>query len=190
MALGHLLVEEAERCPPFDGFQGSAPIPFGAARLENRIARPGGGRCEANGLGRVFVRGRQDEAAGKFQLEFVNTGDVGAAFLVYTAGSPDAPRTYTVEAGKRLSDKLAVNAGGAYDFTVHGPNGFLRRFAGKLALSGLLRPHGHALEVKEGYDVANGNLQLRLINHGRAPTVFGVAVTSRPRIGFSSLIAL
>ncbi|MGN8085911.1 phosphocholine-specific phospholipase C [Ralstonia sp. 22086] len=122
----------------------------------------------------LFVRGRQDEAAGKFQLEFVNTGDVGAAFLVYTVGSPDAPRTYTVEAGKRLSDKLAVNAGGAYDFTVHGPNGFLRRFVGKLTLSGLLRPHGRALEVKEGYDVANGNLQLRLINHGRAPTVFTI----------------
>jgi len=28
--------------------------------------------------------------------------------------------------------------------------------------------------VKEGYDVANGNLQLRLINHGRAPTVFTI----------------
>ena len=122
----------------------------------------------------LFVRGRQDEAAGKFELDFVNTGDVGAAFIVYTAGSTDAPRTYTVEAGKRLSDKLAVGAGGAYDFTVHGPNGFLRRFVGKLTLSGLLRPHGRALEVKEGYDVANGNLQLRLINHGRTPTVFTI----------------
>ena len=38
----------------------------------------------------LFVRGRHDEAAAKFQLDFVNTGDVGAAFLVYTAGSVDA----------------------------------------------------------------------------------------------------
>ncbi|MGE1001140.1 phosphocholine-specific phospholipase C [Ralstonia pseudosolanacearum] len=118
----------------------------------------------------LFVRGRHDEAAGRFQIDFVNTGEAGAAFLVYVAGSPDAPRSYTVEAGKRLSDKLPVNAGGTYDFTVHGPNGFLRRFAGRLSLSGLLHPHGQALEVKESYDVANGNLELRLINHGRAPS--------------------
>jgi phospholipase C len=122
----------------------------------------------------LFVRGRHDEAAGKFQLDLINTGDVGAAFLVYTAGSTEAPRTYTVEADNRLSDKLPVGAGGAYDFTVHGPNGFLRRFVGKLTLSGLLHPHGRALEVKEGYDVANGNLELRLINHGRGHTTFTV----------------
>lgn len=120
----------------------------------------------------LFVRGRHDEAAAKFQIDFANTGEAGAAFLVYTAGSPDAPRSYTVAAGKRLFDKLPVNAGGAYDFTVHGPNGFLRRFAGRLSLSGLLHPHGRALEVKERYDVANGNLELRLINPGRAPSTF------------------
>ncbi len=122
----------------------------------------------------LFVRGRHDEAAGKFQIDFANTGDAGAAFLVYAAGSPDAPRSYTVEAGKRLSDKLPVNAGGAYDFTVHGPNGFLRRVAGRLSLSGLLHPRGRGLEVKESYDVANGNLELRLINHGRAPSTFTI----------------
>ncbi|MBB5425099.1 phospholipase C [Paraburkholderia sp. JPY158] len=122
----------------------------------------------------LFVR--VDEGSnGKLTMRFVNTGRVGAVFLVYAANSADAPRSYTVEAGKSLQDTLLVNADGSYDFSVHGPNGFLRRFAGKVVArnwwngSDAARP-----AVAEGYDVANGNLQLRLENVGSARCRFTI----------------
>ncbi|MBB5506322.1 phosphocholine-specific phospholipase C [Paraburkholderia atlantica] len=122
----------------------------------------------------LFVR--VDEGSnGKLTMRFVNTGRVGAVFLVYAANSADAPRSYTVEAGKSLQDTLLVNADGSYDFSVHGPNGFLRRFAGKVVArnwwngSDTARP-----AVAEGYDVANGNLQLRLENAGSARCRFTI----------------
>jgi phospholipase C len=69
-----------------------------------------GGRCAANG----------------FALDFTNHGRAGAVFRV---ASPSAgPWFFTVEAGKILSHTLACS--GLYDFTLHGPNGFFRRFAG------------------------------------------------------------
>ena len=89
--------------------------------------------------------------------------------------SLDAPRTYTVEAGKRLQDQLPLNADGTYDFTVYGPNGFLRRFAGKPVRAALVEGSDSARpEVAEGYDVANGNLQLRLKNLGTARCEFKI----------------
>jgi phospholipase C len=123
----------------------------------------------------LFVRVHGDGSAKQLTMRFVNTGRAGAVFLVYTAQSTDAPRSYTVEAGKRLQDQLPLNANGSYDFTVHGPNGFLRRFAGQAVPrngwsgSDIARP-----EIAEGYDVANGNLQLRLENIGSARCQFRI----------------
>jgi phospholipase C len=116
-----------------------------------------------------------DGSAKQLTMRLVNTGRAGAVFLVYAAQGGDAPRTYTVEAGKRLQDQLPLDADGSYDFTVHGPNGFLRRFAGKAVArnwwngSDIARP-----EIAEGYDVANGNLQLRLENVGSARCQFTI----------------
>jgi phospholipase C len=123
----------------------------------------------------LFVRLRAEGSQGKVSIRFVNTGRAGAVFLVYTANSADAPRSYTVEAGKRLEDQLPLAIDGSYDFTVHGPNGFLRRFAGKPAATGWWGGAGKARpEVAEGYDVENGNLQLRLENPGSAPCQFTI----------------
>ncbi|WP_109480119.1 phospholipase C, phosphocholine-specific [Paraburkholderia sp. C35] len=123
----------------------------------------------------LFVRIDDHNSNGKLSMRFVNTGDAGAHFLVFDALSADAPRTYTVAAGKRLVDQLAVKADGSYDFTVHGPNGFLRRFAGKLIAQQAWNSHKSAQpEVAEGYDVANGNLQLRLKNDGNTRCQFKV----------------
>ena len=122
----------------------------------------------------LFVR-IDESSNGKLTMRFVNTGRAGAVFLVYAANSADAPRSYTVEAGKHLQDTLLLNADGSYDFSVHGPNGFLRRFAGKVVAhngwhgSDTARP-----AVAEGYDVANGNLQLRLENFGGARCQFTI----------------
>ncbi|MDN3359838.1 phosphocholine-specific phospholipase C [Actinomadura sp. DC4] len=66
--------------------------------------------------------------ASGLRLDLANHGQAGAAFHVTSSSRPDGPWTYTVSAGRRLSDTLT--APGAYAFTLHGPNGFLRRFAG------------------------------------------------------------
>ncbi|SAK80409.1 phospholipase C [Caballeronia hypogeia] len=121
----------------------------------------------------LFVRTRADGPKDTVSFDFVNTGSASAVFLLYRHASADAPRTYTGEARKRLADRIPVNADGSFDFVVHGPNGFLRRIAGKAGV-----PHGGwsreqaAPEVAEGYDVANGNLQLRLENRGTASCTF------------------
>jgi phospholipase C len=128
-----------------------------------------------------FVRSRVDESEKQVSMAFINTGRAGAVFLLYRATSTDAPRTYTVEAGKRLSDRLALDADGSFDFTIHGPNGFLRRLAGKPAAGHWWNQHERALpDVAEGYDVANGNLQLRLKNLGTARCEFSIVNSYDP----------
>jgi len=123
----------------------------------------------------LFVRVAVAASSSKLNMRFINTGLAGAVFLVYTANSSTAPRSYTVEGGKNLADNLPLNADGSYDFTVFGPNGFLRRFADKPATAGTGHNSAQALpEVLEGYDVANGNLQLRLENLGTASCQFTI----------------
>ncbi|WP_144145925.1 phosphocholine-specific phospholipase C [Paraburkholderia sp. BCC1884] len=123
----------------------------------------------------LFVRVHGESNGNQLTMRFVNTGRTGAVFLVYAANSLDAPRTYTVEAGKRLQDQLPLNADGTYDFTVYGPNGFLRRFAGKPVARNWWNGADTARpEVAEGYDVSNGNLQLRLENVGSARCQFTI----------------
>jgi phospholipase C len=90
---------------------------------------------------------------------------------VYSGNIADLPRSYTVEAGKELSDELMLAPGGAYDFSVFGANGFLRRFVGKVA-SGKKQTQ---VEIADGYDVANGNLQLRLTNSGTDRCDFAIS---------------
>jgi phospholipase C len=67
-----------------------------------------------------------ETAAGGFLLTLINSGRAGASFRVSTAGA--GPWFFTVEAGKELTYTLPRT--GAYDYSVLGPNGFFRRFAG------------------------------------------------------------
>jgi phospholipase C len=77
------------------------------------------------------VDGAVDAAAGKFTLSFASGARAGAAFLVTSGNRADGPWTYTTEAGKTIADTWnSVYSHGAYDLTVHGPNGFLRTFRG------------------------------------------------------------
>ena len=62
---------------------------------------------------------------GTVTLTLRNDGRLAAVFQVRSPVL--APRTYTVGAGKSLSDTWP---GGAYDLAVHGPNGFYRHFRG------------------------------------------------------------
>ena len=119
-----------------------------------------------------FVHGKMDRSNGKFELVFSNTGDAGATFLVYANDGAATPMSYTVEAGKKITDQLLVEAGsdGNYAFAVFGPNGFLREFRGSAAKVG---KHDSANpEIANGYDVANGNVQIKLKNNGDSACVF------------------
>ncbi|SDG37347.1 MULTISPECIES: phosphocholine-specific phospholipase C [unclassified Duganella] len=90
----------------------------------------------------------------QFALSFANSGQAGAAFIVYSSLRKDGPWYYTVEAGKRIDNEPWQWQGDAYDLTVHGANGFLRQFTGRLADT--------APELETRYD--NGNLILLLSN--------------------------
>ncbi|WP_416971247.1 phosphocholine-specific phospholipase C [Streptomyces sp. 4F14] len=69
--------------------------------------------------------------SGALTLTFASGAHAGGAFLVTTAGV--TPRSYTTEAGKKISDTFK---GASYDLTVHGPGGFLRAFQGESAHAG------------------------------------------------------
>jgi phospholipase C len=64
------------------------------------------------------------------------------------------PRTYTATAGRQLTGTWTVEAD--FDLTVHGPNGFLRRF------------RGAGPDVTARHD-ASGEVHLTLANHGTRP---------------------
>ncbi|WP_426505037.1 phosphocholine-specific phospholipase C [Dactylosporangium sp. McL0621] len=66
-------------------------------------------------------------SAGAFAVDFRNTGRATGVYQVRSADPAIAPRTYTVEPGKQVTDVWPADKG--YDLSVHGPNGFFRRFA-------------------------------------------------------------
>jgi len=113
------------------------------------------------------VKGHVDVAAGKYWLDFINTGAAGAGFNVYSQNRSDGPWFYTVESGKQLSDywsAVSVTAG-KYDLRAFAPNGFLREFKGDVLLAGAGRAQP---EVESIYDAAAGRIVLRLRNSGSA----------------------
>ncbi|MFD3451152.1 phosphocholine-specific phospholipase C [Streptomyces sp. NPDC058691] len=113
--------------------------------------------------------GRVSTAAGSLRIDFASHGTAGAGFLVTSASHAAGPWTYTVESGRSLSDtwSVAEDAQGGYDFTVHGPNGFLRRFAGRVT--------GAGPEVSARHDEELGIARLVLTNDG--PTTVQLTVT-------------
>jgi phospholipase C len=106
------------------------------------------------------VQGTANFPDSTFLLQFRNTGRAAAVFQVRSGNAAD-PRSYTVGAGKRLSDTWDVGA--AYDLSVYGPNGFLRSFKGSVA-AGTMRSR---LDVRASYDTSDqGGIKLRITNAG------------------------
>ena len=99
-----------------------------------------------------------DAAQDRVTLTFVNDGRAGAAFSVWPTQPDQGPWFYTVGAGGRLAAELPSGPEG-YDLTVHGPNGFLRRFAGVGA---------PGAEVRAACDPGQGRVTLTLSNQGTA----------------------
>jgi phospholipase C len=98
---------------------------------------------------------------GSLGIELRNIGKAAAVFQVRAGNSEDAPRTYTVGAGKQLADAWDVSAGGAtdYDLSVYGPNGFLRAFKGSTADTGRA-----SLDVQVAYDERCNGITLTISN--------------------------
>jgi phospholipase C len=107
---------------------------------------------------------------GRLRIAFANNGTAGATFYVTSATHLDGPWTYTVGARRHLSADWAV--GGDYEFTVHGPNGFLREFKGNAPVA----------EVGTRHDGDDEEIRLVLTNSGGATVRLTVtdAYGSRP----------
>ncbi|AOR69497.1 phospholipase C, phosphocholine-specific [Burkholderia stabilis] len=105
----------------------------------------------------------------KLRIEFANRGNQGAHFHVYSTNRTDGPWRYTVGARRLLhADFDLTVTNGVYAFSVYGPNGFVRVFSGNVSAPAAPHRNPAQPEVKAGYDVANGNLYLKLRNHGGA----------------------
>jgi len=108
----------------------------------------------------LAVDGAVSTATGALALTFANHSSVGVNWLVTSATHAAGPWSYTVGAGESLTGSwdVAGDAKGAYDFTAHGPNGFLRRLTGSAALAGV--------EVTAQQVGRNAEIRLVLSNHG------------------------
>ncbi|WP_322888055.1 phosphocholine-specific phospholipase C, partial [Streptomyces solincola] len=102
-------------------------------------------------------------AEGAVELAVSNTGRSAASFALYPyAGEFAAPQHRDVRGRARWS---VPAPGPAYRFTVTGPNGFRREFAG---------PAGGGAEVGTRLHPADRELHLTLENTGREPVAFTV----------------
>ena len=110
------------------------------------------------------VDARADVEKQTVRIEFDNRGDAGACFQVRSATADEGPWTFTVEAGKQLSNtwQRGRNADG-YDLSVFGPNGFFRQFRGSFG-----REAGVDLDVDVRYDAHAYELILRITNRSRS----------------------
>jgi phospholipase C len=104
-------------------------------------------------------------ADARLDIGLASLGAVGAHFHVTSSTDASGPWTYTVESGRRLSGSWAVSS--AYDVTVHGPNGFLRRFAGDARSAGP--------EVSARHNSRDGRVRLVLSNKGSTSVRLTVA---------------
>jgi phospholipase C len=108
----------------------------------------------------LHATGSMDPADNTFRIGFENAGEAAAVFQV-RSGDGSQPRSYTVEPGKQLTDSWSVTVNGAtgYDFSVYGPNGFLRAFKGSAA-----RPDSTNLDVRAKYDDEGDGVTLYITN--------------------------
>ena len=129
----------------------------------------------------LAVHGRIDAAHRTFALDFANRGEAGAVLRVSVAGSADAPRTYTVEPGKKLHDTwTTVPANGRYAFVVSGPGAFHREFAGDAVAASArasIAPEVRVEHVGFGDDC----VRLLLSNEGTTAVTLTVAANAYSR---------
>jgi phospholipase C len=153
--------------------EAKTPVPL---PLDPQLPRQATGTRPSRALPyELHVSARSDVIGGKVQLLFDNTGTAAAVFHVYDKYNLDRlPRRYMVEAGKALDDTWNATAdnSGFYDLWVLGPNGFHRHFKGNL---GSLRAGDVPVpEIQVCYDIANGNVYLKMRNGGKKDCTFTI----------------
>jgi phospholipase C len=116
---------------------------------------------------RIVADSRID-AEGRIVIAMINAGKAGVAMTVHDNRDRAEPRHYTIGAGARIDDIWEAD-GDMFDLTLHGPNGFWRRFAGSTGTGGnrqvrlIDRPELDAVE-------------LQLENRSAAPLSFTIAL--------------
>ena len=107
-------------------------------------------------------------AGGELKIEFASNGLAGANFHVTSATQPSGPWTYTVGSGHQLTGawNVASQSQGSYEFSVHGPNGFLRQLKGTASTAGP--------EVSARHHGASSQIELLLTNNGATPVTLTV----------------
>ncbi|MGX1881426.1 phosphocholine-specific phospholipase C [Streptomyces sp. NPDC055287] len=149
-------VEQPGAIPPFTGRW--RPVPpleqhMPVQEEGTRPARPLPYQPDAHGK----VEG------GAFKVELSNTGRASAHFALYPyAGEFAIPQHRDVRGRAQWAVPLTRDA---YRFTITGPNGFRREFAGDRA---------GAAEVSSYLDVRDRDLHLTLVNRGKEPLTFTV----------------
>ena len=118
----------------------------------------------------VFVDVDNQPSARSVQLTFNNTGKAAVSLHVHSAVAPTSLKRYTIAAGSKLADVWAWADGAAplaYDLTVVGPNGFVRRASASQTPA--------MNEASACYEVTQGDLSLNLTNSTAAPVTFTLA---------------
>jgi phospholipase C len=116
------------------------------------------------------VSGRIEADAGRYWLDFDNTGLAGAGFQIYSSNRSDGPWSYTLGAATNVSDHWT---GSEYALSAYGPNGFLRTFSGNLDIA--TASGGANPEVQATFDASSSTLILQLQNSGRGDCVLTLA---------------
>lgn len=99
--------------------------------------------------------------ANKLLITIQAKGSAGGAFQLYDWKNEDSIiKKYTVHSGAEITGELNVN--GEYDFSLHGPNGFVRHFKGTIN-----QLSGTECLVKTNYDSILGKVKLELINRSK-----------------------
>jgi phospholipase C len=112
-----------------------------------------------------------DIAGREVTLKFFNPGTRTGVFQVRSMSLFQPPRSYTVSPNTDLSDvwKYGIfdpetydkSRNQTYDLSVHGPNGFLRAYAG-----GFIQGSSANIQSAIDYDVAGGGVTLTAVNKG------------------------
>jgi len=105
-----------------------------------------------------------DLVQGTFTLDLANKGAAGAPFQLYDVLHPAAVKKYAVESQKSISDIMAVDSEGGYDFTLLGPNGFARMFMGNNTTACAYT----SLSAKLSYEPTTGSVTITTSNDDSA----------------------
>jgi phospholipase C len=119
------------------------------------------------------VDGELEADAGRFALQFVNRGSAGAVFQVRSVLHTEGPWSYTVEARRALKDSWQLAGEGtsaAYDLSVHGPNGFFRKYQGQSV---------PVLSLESGYLGETISVALNNLSHASKTVAIWDAYTRR-----------